>query len=322
MSYLDTTRRIYREAAGVPQPALCCTPGPRFSLPGLVIPREMEEMNYGCGTTVHLQDLAPGRRVLYLGVGSGLEALQFAYVARAEGAVIAVDAVPEMIARARANFTLAERTNPWFRASFVDLREGDALALPVPDASVDVVAQNCLFNIFTPEHLGRALAETARVLKPGGRLVISDPICGRPIPDRLRADERLRAMCLSGALPLERYVAEIVRAGYGTVEIRARRPYRVLDRARYGIAHDLLLESVELSAAKTPMPEDGACVFAGEAVFYVGGDDGFDDGRGHYVARDVPLQVCRKTAARFRSLERDDLVVTDPTWHYDGGGCC
>lgn len=322
MSYLDTARQLYREAAAAPQAALCCTPGPRFRLPGLDIPHAMEEMNYGCGTTVHLRDLAPGRRVLYLGVGSGLEALQFAWVTRADGAVIAVDAVPEMIARARANFALAEAANPWFRASFVDLREGDALALPVPDASVDVVAQNCLFNIFTPDDLTRALAETARVLKPGGRLVISDPICEQPIPDRLRADARLRAMCLSGALPLGRYVAAIVGAGYGTIEIRARRPYRVLDRARYGLAADLLLESVELVAVKAPVPDDGACVFAGEAVFYVGADDGFDDGRGHYVTRDVPLQVCRKTAARFRSLGRDDLVVTDPTWHYDGGGCC
>ena len=107
MSYHDTTRAVYREAALAPQPALCCTPGPRFQLPGLSIPPEMEAMNYGCGTTVHLQDLSPGLDILYVGVGSGLEALQFAYFARRRASVIAVDSVPEMLERARANFALA-----------------------------------------------------------------------------------------------------------------------------------------------------------------------------------------------------------------------
>lgn len=322
MSYHDTTRELYRRAALAPEPALCCAPGSRFQLPGLVIPREMEVMNYGCGTTVHLQDLSPRLDILYVGVGGGLEALQFAYVTRRRASVIAVDNVPEMLERARANFTLAERVNDWFRADFVALEEGDALALPIPDARVDLAAQNCLFNIFSASDLDRALVEMHRVLKPGGRLVISDPICEAPIPDRLRVDERLRAECLSGALPLDEYLDHITAVGFGTVEIRARRPYRVLDRRRYGLDRDLLLESVELVAVKTPLPEDGPCVFAGEAVFYVGEAEAFDDGRGHLVQRDIPLPVCRKTAGIFRAMKHPDLIVTPPTWHHAGAGCC
>jgi len=106
------------------------------------------------------------------------------------------------------------------------------------------------------------------------------------------------------------------------VEIRARRPYRVLDRARYSVEQDILLESVEAVAVRSAVPEDGACVFAGETVIYVGGDKSFNDGRGHVIQRDVPLSVCRKTADRLRSLARNDLIVTAPTWHYAGGGCC
>src|SRR5712692_4613089 len=107
MSYLETAREFYREAARELHPTLCCTPGPRFQLPGLRIPRAMEEMNYGCGTTVHMQDLSPGLTILYVGVGSGLEALQFAYFTRRPASVIAVDSVPEMLDRARANLELA-----------------------------------------------------------------------------------------------------------------------------------------------------------------------------------------------------------------------
>jgi hypothetical protein len=96
----------------------------------------------------------------------------------------------------------------------------------------------------------------------------------------------------------------------------------VLDRRRYGLATDLLLESVEVVASKSPVPGDGPCIFAGETVIFVGQDESFDDGRGHLVQRDVPLPICRKTAAAMRTLGRDDLIVTEPTWHYAGGGCC
>ena len=92
--------------------------------------------------------------------------------------------------------------NTWFRRDFVELRRGDALNLPIADASIDVAAQNCLFNIFHDDELQCALAEMYRVLKPHGKLLLSDPVCEAPIPAKLRAHERLRAMCLTGALPL------------------------------------------------------------------------------------------------------------------------
>ncbi len=322
MSYLQTARDIYREAALNPQRALCCVGGAGPRLPGLDIPAEMLATNYGCGATVHLQDQSPGSTVLYLGVGGGLEALQFAYFTRRPGSVIALDPVPEMLEKACANLKLAEATNPWFRSDFVELKEGDALRIPLPDESVDLVAQNCLFNIFVRADLERALAEAARVLRPQGRLVLSDPISDQPIPDQLRSDERLRAQCISGAIPLDSYLERVVAAGFGTIEIRARRPYRVLDRLRYRVPQDILLEAIEAVAVKTPVPDDGACTFAGETVIFVGVEETFADGKGHTVVRDVPLQVCRKTAARFRSLGRSDLIVTAPTWHYAGGGCC
>lgn len=322
MSYLETTHELYKEAALAPQANLCCVAAPPPALPGLVIPDAMYETNYGCGTTVHLQDLRPEQDILYVGVGGGLEALQFAYVSRRTGAVIAVDRVPEMLALARRNLDRAAAINTWFRPEFVRLEPGDALALPVEDAAVDIAAQNCLFNIFEGRDLDRALAEMKRVLHPSGRLYISDPVATRLIPPRLQADERLRAMCLTGALPLEDYLERITAAGFGTVEVRSRRPYRLLDRQHYGLEEHLLLEAVELVAYNTPVPADGPCVFVGETAIYSGLDETFDDGKGHRLLAGIPAPVCRKTAAALARLNRDDIVVTLPTWHYGGGGCC
>lgn len=321
MSYLETTAKFYSEVAETPQVGLCCVQTSPVQLPGLKIPVAMQEMNYGCGTTVHPAELINAPTVLYVGVGGGLEALQFAYYSRRAGCVIAIEPVKAMREAATRNLQLAAQENPWFDTSFVEIRDGDAFALPVPDASVDVVAQNCLFNIFEPEDLSKALQEAFRVLKPGGRLQMSDPIATRPIPAHLQQDERLRAMCLSGALTYEQYTQKIVDAGFGQVEIRARRPYRLLDCQTYQLETDLLLESLDSVAFKVPIPEDGACIFTGKTAIYKGEQEIFDDSAGHILQRGVPAAVCDKTAANL-GANTQNVLITDSTWHYVGGGCC
>jgi ubiquinone/menaquinone biosynthesis C-methylase UbiE len=322
MSYLETAAQFYREVAETPEVGLCCVQSSPLQFPGLKIPSQMQEMNYGCGTTIHPAELVNQPTVLYVGIGGGLEALQFAYFSRRPGGVIAVEPVAAMRLAAKRNLEIAVQQNPWFDPSFVEVREGDAFSLPVADASVDVVAQNCLFNIFAPDDLSQALKEAFRVLKPGGRLQMSDPIATRPIPTHLQQDERLRAMCLSGALTYEQYIEKIVDAGFGQVEIRARRPYRLLDCDTYNLETDLLLESLDPVAFKVPIPKDGACIFTGKTAIYCGKEEAFDDNNGHILQRGVPAVVCDKTAAKLGSLLQQEVMITKSTWHYIGGGCC
>lgn len=322
MTYLKATENFYKEMAETPEKGLCCTTSPVWKLPDLRVPAKMLEMNYGCGTTVHPRDLDDGMKILYVGIGGGMELLQFAYFLREKGAVIGVDVVPEMIQAARENFMQAERLNPWFRHEFIRLEMGNTLSLPVHDETVDLAAQNCLFNILKEEELKRALAEMYRVLKPHGKLVLSDPIAPEEIPAHLKEDERLRAMCLSGALTYRRYLQLLVETGFGTIEVRARRPYRMLDRKRYGLEEDILLESIEVAAIKDPIPADGPCIFTGCAAIYFGEEKFFDDRKGHVLSRDIPFSVCDKTAKALKSLERMDIHVTGSTFFYDGGGCC
>ncbi|HEY9889137.1 MAG TPA: arsenosugar biosynthesis arsenite methyltransferase ArsM [Candidatus Obscuribacterales bacterium] len=320
MTYLESTAEFYAAVAVTPEVGLCCVQSSPLTLPGLVIPERMQAMNYGCGTTVHPAELAGTPTVAYVGVGGGLEALQFSYFSRRAGAVVAIDPVAEMRTAAAQNLAAAAAVNNWFDPSFVEILPGDAFALPLPDASVDVVAQNCLFNIFEPQDLTRALSEAHRVLKPGGRLIMSDPIATRPIPPHLQQDDRLRALCLSGALPYGDYMQHLIDAGFGQIEVRARRPYRLLDPGQYQLDQPLLLESLDTVSFKVPIPPDGACIFTGKTAIYLGAEEAFDDQAGHILPKGVPAAVCDKTAKNLGLYA--DIMVTPATWHYGGGGCC
>jgi len=322
MSYLEATNDLYKEAALTPDVGLCCTTNPIWELPGLKIPKIMQEMNYGCGSTVHARDLTNNPKMLYVGVGGGMELLQFSYFNRQKGGVIGVDVVDEMLEASHKNFKIAEDENEWFKSEFVELKKGDALNLPVEDNSIDVAAQNCLFNIFKEEDLKRAIEEMYRVLKPNGKLVMSDPTCEQQMNDSLRNDDRLRALCLSGSLPIKDYVKALTDVGFGTIEIRARKPYRILDPLSYPTNELIYIESIEVAAIKDPMPADGPCVFTGKAAIYYGSEDYFDDNKGHVLVKNQPLAVCDKTAGAIASLERKDIFISDSTYHYDGGGCC
>lgn len=322
MSYLNTTHDVYKQAALSPDIGLCCTTNPIWELPGLKIPKIMQEMNYGCGSTVHARDLANSPKILYVGVGGGMELLQFAYFSRQKNGVTGVDVVDEMLEASEKNFTKAEYQNSWFDKDFVSLKKGDALNLPVEDNSIDVAAQNCLFNIFKIEELKKAISEMYRVLKPHGKLVMSDPTCEQPMNQSLREDERLRALCLSGSIPIADYVKMLTDAGFGTIEIRARKPYRILDPLHYDTNELIYIESIEVAAIKDPMPNDGPCVFTGKAAIFHGKDDYFDDKAGHVLLKNQPLAICDKTAAALSNLNRNDIYISESTFHYDGGGCC
>lgn len=317
-SYLETARTFYDDIAKKPETGACCAQRNDVELAGLVVPPRMAEMTYSCGSTVHPGDLAGSPSVLYVGVGGGLEALQFAYFSRRPGAIVAVDPSPAMRAAAAANLAEAERLNGWFRAEFVTILEGDAFALPVADATVDVVAQNCLFNIFQSGDLARALGEVARVLRPGGRLVMSDPIAPHDIPAHLRDDERLRAMCLSGALTWPQYTWALAEAGFRRIEVRARNPYRTLGAAEYGLAEDIRLDSFDTVSFKAENKNAPLAVMTGRRAVYAGMFPFFDFEDQRYT-RNRPVMVSDQTATDLERVAPGEFHLTEPTWRFEPG---
>ncbi len=311
-----TVRDVYAEAAREPDPTLCSIDGGAWSMPGLHVPPIMREMNYGCGSTVDPSDLAGDRPVVYIGVGGGLEALQLAYFRRRPGGVIAVDPVPEMRAVAARNLVAAARMNPWFEPEFVRILDGTATELPLEDGAADLVAQNCLFNVFRDRDLDRALGEAHRALAPGGRLSISDPIATRPIPEALRRNETLRARCCSGCRTYAEYVAFLHAAGFGRIVLRAKRPYRMLLPSEFPeVDEPLLLESIDLVALRVAAATGE--VFSGRTAIYLGrGSFAFGSAS---LRAGMPVPVSDAVAQELAL--RPDFHVTPATYHASAG-CC
>jgi SAM-dependent methyltransferase len=167
-------------------------------------------LGLGCGAPIAGLALAAGETVLDLGSGAGIDAFLAARAVGPTGRVIGVDMTPEMIERARAAAT---------RHGFghVEFRQGRLEQLPVDDASVDAVTSNCVFNLVPDKPA--VFREVARVLKPGGRMVVSDILLDRPLPERLARDLAAWVGCIAGAERREAYFAQLGAAGLGEVEV-------------------------------------------------------------------------------------------------------
>jgi hypothetical protein len=129
-------------------------------------------------------------------------------------------------------------------------------------------------------------------------------------------------LCLTGSISLADYIKMITDVGFGTVEIRAKRAYRLLSPNHYPTKELIYIESVEVAAIKDPMPADGPCVFTGKTAIYYGNEDLFDDKKGHTLLQNQPLAVCDKTAAALAALGNKEIFISPSTFFYDGGGCC
>jgi SAM-dependent methyltransferase len=167
-------------------------------------------MGLGCGNPVKLADLCQGETVLDLGSGGGIDVFLASKVVGPSGRVIGIDMTSEMLARARAN---AKRLG----LSNVEFRQGLIEALPVEDSSVDVILSNCVINL--SPNKDAVFSEAFRVLRPGGRLVVSDMVADGELPAEIRENPDRWAACIGGALPEEDYLAAIRGAGFASIEV-------------------------------------------------------------------------------------------------------
>jgi arsenite methyltransferase len=196
------------------------------------LPETTVRMALGVGNPVRHADLRPGQDVIDLGSGGGIDCLLAARVVGPSGSVIGVDFLPEMVGRATAAAAEAGHAN-------VRILEGLIEALPVPDASVDVVISNGVVNL-SPRK-ARVLAEAFRVLRPGGRLAIVDLVLEHDLPPEIQTHPAAWAGCLSGALSEISLYKGVRRAGFRDVSIQPLAPFGIRECALYPLFNEELL---------------------------------------------------------------------------------
>ncbi|MFO0553060.1 MAG: methyltransferase domain-containing protein [Polyangiaceae bacterium] len=282
------------------------------------IPREVLERDYGCGDpTPHL---APGETVLDLGCGGGKGAFLAAQVVGPKGKVIGVDMSDDMLGLARRSAPEFARKVGFYNVKFLrgriqdlalDLDKLDAFLAEHPvksardlaaleaeearlraasplvkDGSVDVVVSDCVLNLVRPADKAALFAEIHRVLRRGGRAVISDIVSDEDVPAHLQADGELWTGCISGAMRQDRFLQAFVDAGLYGIEILSRdeKPWRTVEGIEF--------RSITIAAYKG---KEGACMDHKQAVIYRGPFREVVDDDGHRLVRGVPVAVCEKT---------------------------
>ena len=181
------------------------------------IPKEAI-MGLGCGSPTAVANLKKGEVVLDLGSGSGIDVFIAAYRVGPKGRVIGVDMTKEMVSRT----ARLAKTNGYKNVEF---RLGEIEKLPVEDGSVDTIISNCVINLSTDKD--KVFREALRVLKPGGRLTLSDIVSEKPVPAELKEDLDAWSACIAGALEKSDYLGKMTDAGFGKVEVTAENDFYV-----------------------------------------------------------------------------------------------
>lgn len=321
-------RRRYQKAACEAEPGLCC-PTPYDPRSIELLPQEIVEKDYGCGDpSVHVSE---GETVVDLGSGAGKICYMLSPTVGLDGSVIGVDFNDDMLALARkyapemteklgygnVRFVKAkiqdlaldlERAEAWLKAhpirSIEQLSDFEAECERlrweeplIPNASVDVVVSNCVLNLVRPQDKQKLFAEIFRVLKRGGRAVISDIVCDEDPTPSILADPELWSGCIAGAFREDRFLEMFEEAGFYGVEILSRQnePWQVIEGIEF--------RSMTVRAFKG---KQGPCLERNQAVIYEGPWKLVRDDDGHTLYRGQRMAVCDKT---FR-------ILTNPAGPY------
>jgi len=213
---VEAVRARYARIARGQEPGCCGAAEPEaarrigYDERDLTAAPQASNLGLGCGAPVGLLDLGPGETVLDLGSGAGLDAILAARAVGPSGRVIGVDMTDEMIARARASAAEAG----WNQIEF---RKGRLESLPVEDNAIDAITSNCVINLVPDK--AAVFREAARVLRPGGRIVVSDIVLDGALPEVVSSDMMAYVGCISGAMQREEYLALVEAAGLSRIAI-------------------------------------------------------------------------------------------------------
>jgi arsenite methyltransferase len=199
------------------------------------LPEKAVRASLGCGNPTALAQLYPGETVLDLGSGGGIDVLLSAKRVGPTGKAYGLDMTDDMLALARENQKKAGAEN-------VEFLKGEIENIPLPDCIVDVIISNCVINLSADKD--RVLREAFRVLKPGGRLAVSDVVVRGAVPDEVRKNMLLWVGCIAGALEESDYKIKLAGAGFGSIEIEPTRVYTIEDARAFLVAEGIDVDAM------------------------------------------------------------------------------
>jgi len=310
----------YTDGAEAVQPALCCPVDYDAALLKL-LPQEVIDKDYGCGDPSRYVE--NGDVVLDLGSGSGKICYMAAQLVGETGRVIGVDMNDEMLALARKyQADMAEKL-AGDKVSFVKGQIQDltkSLENPhsseplIADNSIDLVLSNCVLNLVNDSDKKQLVEEIFRVVKPGGRIAISDIVADEAIPEHLKADPELWSGCISGSFLEDEFLESFKQAGFRAVKCDK------WDAQPWQVVEGIEFRSVTITAVKG---ENLPCIDKGHAVIYKGPYAETTDDEGHVFYRGKRMAVCERTYQFLTTGPYgDDFIGIPPTLEKEGVEGC
>ncbi len=300
MAMDDITQKVsdrYARAASTGE-QMCCPTGYNFDDLRSFIPDAVLKISYGCGTPAGLDTVQTGETVLDIGSGGGIDCFEAARRVGSAGRVIGIDMTDTMLEIARSNAPIVA-ANLGYPQPNTEFRKGMADAMPVEDASIDLIISNCVINLAPDKR--KVFREMYRVLKPGGRFTISDIVSDQVVPQYLVHDAAKWGDCLSGALQVQDYIGGMVDAGFRAVHQIKSSAWQSIDGVHF--------LSVTLTGYKLP-----AAVGKAAPLFATlcGPFSTVTDELGQQYTRGVPQPIDAQCAQLLRSAPLRSLFLIGP----------
>ena len=296
----DITQKVsdrYARAAATGE-QMCCPTSYDMSHLKTFIPEEVLKISYGCGTPAGLDTVQAGETVLDIGSGGGIDCFEAARLVGPSGLVIGIDMTDTMLEIARHHAPIVAK-NLGYPRSNTEFRKGMADAMPVEDASIDLIISNCVINLAPDKR--KVFREMYRVTKPGGRFTISDIVSDQVVPQYLVHDAAKWGDCLSGALQVQDYIGGMVDAGFRAVHQIKSSPWQSIDGVHF--------LSVTLTGYKLPD------VVTKEAPLFAtlcGPFSTVTDESGQQYRRGVPQPIDAQSAQLLRSAPLRSMFLIGP----------
>ncbi len=301
-----SVNKFYSTAAAHTQKDLCC-PTNYDSADLSHIPQEVLNISYGCGSPMTLAQIESGESVLDLGSGGGVDCFIASKMAGDRGRVVGIDMTDQMLIRANASRESVAKKLGFDNVLFI---KGFLEEIPLTNECIDVVTSNCVINLSDQKE--KVFREIFRILRKGGRFVISDIFSERDVPLFMKQNTKLWSECISGAITEVEFVNKIKAMGFYGLEVINRYPYKKVEGFQF---YSITIKAYKFNKSKE-------CEYKGQYAAYKGPFSFVSDDDGHTYPVGTPVEVCTDTAWKLSNPPYKGMFIVSDIQNLDVGKPC